>query len=73
MSNIRYYRKQAGLTQEGLADLCGWDGNSRIGNYEAGIRKPGTDDLLLIRDALATKDVRVTLEQLIGEHEAKTA
>lgn len=73
MSNIKFYRKKAGLTQEGLADLCGWSGNSRIGNYEAGIRTPGVEDLQAIRDALAKKKVRVTLEQLIGQRESKTA
>ena len=66
MSNIQFYRKKAGLTQGGLAELCGWSGSSRVGNYEAGIRTPGVEDLQSIRAALAKKKVRVTLEQLIG-------
>lgn len=36
---IRYYRQQAGLTQKGLADLCGVS-ESAIRNYELGNRVP---------------------------------
>ena len=51
-ARIKHARKQAGLTQEALAVACGWEGNSRIGNYEAGIREPASADMNLIASAL---------------------
>ena len=43
---IRFYRQQAGLTQKGLADLCGIS-ESAIRNYELGNRVP---DFLTVRN-----------------------
>lgn len=48
---IRFVRKREGLTQEALASLCGWEGNSRIGNYEKGLREPNAADMQLIAKA----------------------
>lgn len=38
--NLRLFRKAAGLSQEALALACGWSGQSRIANYDKGIREP---------------------------------
>lgn len=73
MVSIQIYREKAGLTQEALADLCGWKGNGRISNYEKGVRTPGIDDLKTIQSALARKGVRASLEQLSRDPEPKTA
>jgi len=73
MNRIAEYRKKAGLTQEELADLCGWSGNGRISNYETGLRTPSTNDLNQIRIALHVKRVKVSLEVLAGLTEPKTA
>lgn len=45
---IKAARKAAGLTQAGLASLCGWDPPSRLANYEQGIREPSLADLKTI-------------------------
>lgn len=50
---IKAARKAAGLTQAGLAALCGWDPPSRLGNYEQGTREPSLADLRLIADHVA--------------------
>lgn len=50
-ARIKEARKAAGLTQEALAARCGWEGNSRIGNYEKGIREPNAADMALIATA----------------------
>lgn len=73
MVNIQSYREKAGLTQEELAEACGWKGNGRISNYETGVRTPSIGDLQLIKAALAKKGVRASLEQLASEPEPKTA
>lgn len=49
---LRKLRKDAGLTQEKLAHKCGWNGQSRVGNYESGIREPTLDELPLLAKAL---------------------
>jgi transcriptional regulator with XRE-family HTH domain len=45
-------REAAGLKQEELALRCGWAGQSRVGNYEAGSRKPRFDDVPALAAAL---------------------
>lgn len=42
MNNIANERKRLGITQAALAGTCGWT-QSRIANYEAGIRSPDLD------------------------------
>ncbi|MBI6135057.1 helix-turn-helix transcriptional regulator [Serratia marcescens] len=39
MNNIANERKKLGITQAALAKVCGWT-QSRIANYESGIRVP---------------------------------
>lgn len=36
------------MTQAALAEACGWDGQSRVSNYETGEREPDLDDLATI-------------------------
>jgi phage repressor protein C with HTH and peptisase S24 domain len=50
--NLRRFRKAAGLTQEGLALACGWPGQSRIANYEKGIREPTFEEAASIAGVL---------------------
>lgn len=40
MNRIADERKKLGITQAALAKVCGWT-QSRIANYESGIRVPG--------------------------------
>ncbi|EOZ1498123.1 helix-turn-helix domain-containing protein, partial [Enterobacter hormaechei] len=42
MNNIANERKKLGITQSELAGSCGWN-QSRLANYEAGIRAPDLD------------------------------
>lgn len=42
---IKRFRKAKGLTQQALATACGWESQSRIGNYERGIREPNLADI----------------------------
>lgn len=49
--NIRKYRKQKGLTQKELGQLCG-KSESQISQYEIGFRSPNYETLLKIADAL---------------------
>lgn len=60
--NIKKYRKAAKLSQPALAHLCGWDSQSRLSNYETGIRVPSINDLQSIARAL-----NIEVEQLISD------
>jgi phage repressor protein C with HTH and peptisase S24 domain len=44
-SRIKTLRKAKGLSQKDLALICGWESQSRIGNYEKGTRQPNLQDL----------------------------
>lgn len=49
---IRTARQAAGFTSQlALAQACGWDSASRIGNYEQDTREPSLADLRLIAEA----------------------
>lgn len=50
--NIKKHRLAAKLSQPALAKLCGWESQSRVSNYETGIRAPSTSDLQSIANAL---------------------
>jgi len=63
---IKRIRDKKGLTQAGLAKLCGWASQSRIGNYESGSRSVSVDDASIIAKALG---VSVT-ELLFGDQYA---
>ncbi|MBF6036199.1 helix-turn-helix domain-containing protein [Pseudomonas sp. P155] len=49
---IKQYRKAKGMSQQALAYACGWESQSRIGNYEKGARQPNLQDLEKISAAL---------------------
>lgn len=49
---IKRLRNAKRISQKALAEACGWESQSRIGNYESGTRTPSIADLLLIAPAL---------------------
>lgn len=49
---LKRLRQAADLTQEQLADACGFQGQSRIGNYERGRGLPSIPELLVMARAL---------------------
>ena len=51
-SRIVHYRKLKGLSQQALANECGWESQSRVGNYERDTREPSFEDLRRIAKAL---------------------
>lgn len=59
--NIARYRKEAGLSQDQLADLIGKERRS-VQRYERGERDPTFSDLVLIANEL-----KVSLAELAGE------
>lgn len=52
--HIKKLRKAKGMSQQELAHACGWESQSRIGNYERGIREPNLQDLQKLSRALNT-------------------
>ncbi|MGN0739022.1 MAG: helix-turn-helix domain-containing protein [Treponema sp.] len=54
IDNLKYYRKQKGISQSQLAEACDVS-NGTIGNIECGITKPSFDLILLIADRLGIK------------------
>lgn len=63
-NRIKQFRETLGLTQPGLAKLCGWGRGNRICNYELGNRKLKLEDLSIISDAL-----EIPLACLLSEEE----
>ncbi len=49
---IKSARESLGLSQQELSIRCGWDSQSRIGNYETGAREPSLQDLDRLAKAL---------------------
>ncbi len=69
---IRTARLAAGLTSQAkLAEKCGWDIPSRVGNYEQDTREPSLEDLRLI--AKAVEPSGYTYAWLVVGPEAITA
>jgi len=60
--NIERFRKAAGLTQAELAEKCGWNSQSRIGNYEKGTREPKYDILVTLAKAMGVRVSDITGE-----------
>src|SRR5687767_14250880 len=61
-AQIRRWREYRELTQEQLAHACGWQGQSRIGNYETegpNGRLPRAPEIPVLADALG-----VTIDEL---------
>lgn len=63
-ARIKRLREEKGLSQRGLADLCGWGSQSRIGNYENEIRSVSVDDAETIAKALGIS----AAELLFGDY-----
>lgn len=61
-ANLKRLRKAAKLSQEALALACGWSGQSRIGNYESGLREPALAEIPIIARAIG-----VQVGELFGE------
>ncbi|MEA1765600.1 S24 family peptidase [Pseudomonas syringae pv. tomato] len=57
--HIRKLRKEKGLSQQALAHACGWESQSRIGNYEKGTRQPSLQDIRKISDTLGVSFVNL--------------
>ena len=49
---LKTLREKAGLSQAAFAEKCGWASQSRVGNYEKGVRKIGADDAAIMAAAL---------------------
>lgn len=60
-ARIKKFRKATGMSQQELAFACGWESQSRIGNYERGTRQPNLQDLKKLSDAL-----RVPFAELVA-------
>lgn len=66
MENLKYYRKQKGITQAELAEICDVS-NGTIGNIECGITKPSFDLILQLSKAL-----EIQPEQLFHTEESSS-
>lgn len=51
MNQVRTIRERAGVTQAALRRALGWN-QSRLANYESGLRSPGLSEARLIVKAL---------------------
>lgn len=54
IENMKFYRKQKGLSQAQLAEACDVS-NGTIGNIECGVTKPSFDLIIQIADKLDIK------------------
>lgn len=72
MNNISAVRKKTGVTQQQLADLLGWK-QSRIGNYEAGVRTPDLSSCRKIVGALNTLGAECSLDTVFPPKNDKKA
>ena len=65
-SRLKIYRQRAGLTQEQLALACGWQGQSRIANYEAARDKKSAREPALSELPVIAKALSVSVAELLG-------
>lgn len=68
MNKIAEKRKQIGVSQGYLSKACGWRGQSRIGNYEAG-RTPSLSDCRKIIAALNNLGCDCSLDDVFPPQE----
>lgn len=52
---IKQKRKEKGMTQQMLAELCGWDSKTRVSNYELDLHEPKLADLKKLAKVLKVK------------------
>ncbi|EFL7403072.1 helix-turn-helix transcriptional regulator [Escherichia coli] len=70
MNNIANERKKLGITQSALAGACCWN-QSRLANYESGIRTPDLESCRRLVKALNKLGSKTTLDGLFPpEHKA---
>lgn len=60
------------MSQADLSAACGWASQSRVGNYEAGLREPKIEDINKIAKALSIKPEQLLIESS-GAHNAPSA
>jgi putative transcriptional regulator len=63
MNHVRTIRKHAGITQAELRRALGWN-QSRVANYESGLRRPGLSDARQIVAALNLLGARCSLDDV---------
>ncbi|WP_079214043.1 helix-turn-helix transcriptional regulator [Ventosimonas gracilis] len=66
MNRIREARRAAGIAQADLYRKIGW-GQSRLGNYERGVRVPALNDCRRIVAALRALGADCTLDDVFPE------
>ncbi|WP_144938424.1 helix-turn-helix domain-containing protein [Pseudomonas alabamensis] len=62
MNQVRTIRERAGVTQAALRRQLGWN-QSRLANYESGIRSPGLQEARSIVEALNQLGVSCCLDE----------
>ncbi len=63
MNHVRTIRQHAGITQAELRRALGWN-QSRVANYESGLRRPGLSDARQIVAALNLLGARCSLDDV---------
>jgi putative transcriptional regulator len=61
MNHVRMIREKAGVTQAALRRALGWN-QSRLANYECGLRSPGLAEARLIVRALNALGAKCVLD-----------
>ncbi|WP_040263727.1 helix-turn-helix transcriptional regulator [Pseudomonas massiliensis] len=61
MNRVRTIREEAGVTQAALRRALGWN-QSRLANYESGLRLPGLNEAREIVGALNSLGVKCDLD-----------
>lgn len=58
---LKRLREDRKMTQEQLADACGYKNQSRIGNYESGLRTPSVRQIPILARGLGVPDHELTV------------
>lgn len=61
-SNLRYLRKQYGMSQDQLADRLGYKSFTTIQKWESGVSEPSVSTLKIITDIFG-----ISMDQMINE------
>lgn len=62
MNHVRNIREKAGISQAALRRSLGWN-QSRLANYESGLRCPGLSEARLIVSALNALGAKCVLDE----------
>ncbi|MBQ7537936.1 helix-turn-helix transcriptional regulator [Treponema sp.] len=65
IQKMRFYRKRAGITQAGLAELCSVS-NGTIGNIECGITKPSFDLIIKIAESIKVQPAELFKTEIVS-------